>query len=96
MPRVPQQKRSEQTRARILEAGKRLFMRDGYHSTSRKKIAAEAGVAIGSFYSYFDDQVVSGQSYDYALEVMYLGGHRALEGPAQVAVRWRLKLPLLQ
>jgi len=56
MARVPQQKRSEQTRARILEAGKRLFMRDGYHGTSSKKIAAEAGVAIGSFYSYFDDK----------------------------------------
>ena len=34
MGRIPKQKRSEETRARIIEAGKELFSRDGYHSTS--------------------------------------------------------------
>ncbi len=56
MARIPQQKRSEETRAKILAAGKRLLSRDGYHGTSSKKIAAEAGVAIGSFYNYFPDK----------------------------------------
>lgn len=56
MARIPQQKRSEETRAKILAAGKRLLSRDGYHGTSSKKIAAAAGVAIGSFYNYFPDK----------------------------------------
>ncbi len=54
--RIPQQKRSEETRQRILDAGLRLFERDGYSSTSSKKIAREAGVSVGSFYSYFEDK----------------------------------------
>lgn len=56
MARVPQQKRSEETRKKIIAAGMRLFSRDGYHGTSSKKIAADAGVAIGSFYNYFADK----------------------------------------
>lgn len=54
--RVPQQKRSEETRRKILDAGLILFERDGYHATSSKKIAREAGVSVGSFYSYFKDK----------------------------------------
>jgi len=52
----PKQKRSEETRRRIIEAGIRLFSENGYHSTSSKKIAREAGTAVGSFYNYFDDK----------------------------------------
>ncbi|MBT3220467.1 MAG: TetR/AcrR family transcriptional regulator [Proteobacteria bacterium] len=51
--RRPRQKRSESTRNKIIESGKRLFSEDGYHGTSSKKIAREAGIAIGSFYNYF-------------------------------------------
>jgi len=54
--RVPQQKRSEETRQRILEAGRKLLCEEGYHATSSKKIAKEAGVSVGSFYSYFRDK----------------------------------------
>ncbi len=54
--KMPKQKRSEKTRAKIIKAGIRLFSKDGYHSTSSKKIAREAGVAIGSFYNYFKDK----------------------------------------
>jgi len=53
---IPKQRRSEQTRARIVEAGKRLFSEEGYHRTSSKKIAREAGVATGSFYNHFEDK----------------------------------------
>jgi len=54
--REPQQERSAATRARIVAAGKELMGRDGYHGTSSKKIAAAAGVSIGSFYNHFRDK----------------------------------------
>jgi AcrR family transcriptional regulator len=54
--RIPKQKRSEETRERILEAGQRLFAKFGYHDTSSKKIAYEAGISVGSFYNYFEDK----------------------------------------
>ncbi len=39
-----------------MRAGAELIARDGYHNTSSKKIAREAGVAIGSFYNHFADK----------------------------------------
>lgn len=40
----------------MLDAGERLFCRQGFHGTNSKEIAGEAGVAIGSFYAYFRDK----------------------------------------
>jgi len=54
--RTPQQDRSRTTKNRLLDAGQRLICRKGYHGTNSKEIAAEAGVAIGSFYAYFRDK----------------------------------------
>lgn len=51
--RTPRQDRSRETRERLLDAGQNLFRRRGFHGTNSKEIAAEAGVAIGSFYAYF-------------------------------------------
>ena len=56
--RIPRQERSIQTRMLILKAAEELFSARGYHKTSTKQIAKVAGVAIGSFYSYFDDKKV--------------------------------------
>lgn len=54
--RKPVQDRGIQTRAAILDAAKALFAEKGYHGTNSKEIAAKAGVATGTFYSYFDDK----------------------------------------
>jgi len=54
--RTPQQKRSEDTRKRIIAAAERLFSEKGYYNTNTKEIARAAGVSIGSFYSYFKDK----------------------------------------
>jgi AcrR family transcriptional regulator len=54
--RVPQQERSRETRKRLIAAGERLFSQKGFHKTTSKEIAREAGVAIGSFYAYFADK----------------------------------------
>lgn len=54
--RIPVQNRSIETKSRILEAGMRLFSQKGLHGTNSREIATEANVAIGSFYSYFEDK----------------------------------------
>jgi AcrR family transcriptional regulator len=54
--RVPQQERSRETKRRLIVAGERLFSLKGFHNTTSKEIATEAGVAIGSFYAYFPDK----------------------------------------
>jgi AcrR family transcriptional regulator len=50
-PRSPKGRR---TRARLLEAGKVVFERDGFLQARISDIAAEAGVSHGSFYHYFE------------------------------------------
>ncbi len=54
--RIPQQKRSIETKNRILVAAKDQFAQSGFHGTNAKEIAAAAGVSVGSFYSYFKDK----------------------------------------
>ena len=54
--RIPQQKRSIETRSKILIAAKDQFAEHGFHGTNAKEIAATAGVSVGSFYSYFKDK----------------------------------------
>jgi len=43
-------------RAQILEAGRSCFARKGLYETLVEEIAAEAGVAKGTFYLYFKDK----------------------------------------
>lgn len=54
--RTPQQKRSIETRNRIINAAMQLFSEKGFYATNSKEIAAAAGVSIGSFYSYFEEK----------------------------------------
>jgi AcrR family transcriptional regulator len=45
--------RGQRTRREITEAARRVFERDGYLDANVDDIVAEAGVARGSFYTYF-------------------------------------------
>lgn len=54
--RSPVQKRGIETRDRIIEAGMALFAEKGYHKTNALEIAARAGMATGTFYSYFNNK----------------------------------------
>ncbi len=54
--RIPKQKRSIETKNRILVAAKDQFAKNGFHGTNAKEIATAAGVSVGSFYSYFKDK----------------------------------------
>jgi AcrR family transcriptional regulator len=53
--RVPRQARSQQTVDCILEAATRVFRREGFRGTTNR-VAAEAGVSIGSLYEYFPNK----------------------------------------
>ncbi len=49
----PKSDKGRRTRARFIEAGKLVFARDGFRKARIVDIAAEAGVATGSFYTHF-------------------------------------------
>lgn len=48
--------KSEATRARILEAALRIFRERGFQPATMREIAAEAGMALGAAYYYFDSK----------------------------------------
>ncbi|WP_063052345.1 helix-turn-helix domain-containing protein [Nocardia arthritidis] len=56
--RRPTQERAKATRERILDTAARLFGERGIANTSTNRIAAEAGVSIGTVYRYFADRAV--------------------------------------
>jgi AcrR family transcriptional regulator len=51
--RLSRRERADQTRARMIEAAYRLFMRDGYAATTMQAVAEEAGVAVQTVYFTF-------------------------------------------
>src|SRR5262245_43623544 len=51
--KIASQKRSRLTVAALLQATARILVKDGYDRASTNKIAAAAGVSIGSLYQYF-------------------------------------------
>lgn len=54
--RKPQQKRSIETKEKILSAAYALFCEKGYFSTTTNEIAKVAKVSIGSLYAYYKDK----------------------------------------
>jgi AcrR family transcriptional regulator len=52
----PRGKKGERTRARLIDAARRVFERDGYLDARVLDITAEAGMSSGSFYTYFEDK----------------------------------------
>jgi len=50
------QKRSRETRVRILSVAKKLFKEEGYEQTSTDRIATQANVAKGSVFAHFGDK----------------------------------------
>ena len=56
--RRPTQERARATRELILDTAARLFGERGIADTSTNRIAAEAGISIGTVYRYFSDRAV--------------------------------------
>ncbi|MFD1859299.1 TetR/AcrR family transcriptional regulator [Aeromicrobium camelliae] len=51
--KVTRAERQAQTRDRLIEVAKEMFLRDGYAATSLDKVALEAGFSKGAVYSNF-------------------------------------------
>ena len=49
-------RRGEQTRNNIIQAAHDLFIRQGYHGTSMRQIARDAGIALGGLYNHFESK----------------------------------------
>ena len=91
MPRKPatnprksaSQARSRQTVEALLEATARVLVKDGYDRASTNKIAAVAGVSIGSLYQYFPNKeaLIAALIERHAGEIIAIM-HRALGDPA--------------
>ncbi len=54
--KIDKVKKSEETRSRILEAALSVFRERGFEKATMREIAAEAGVAVGAAYYYFDSK----------------------------------------
>src|SRR5882672_964661 len=52
-PRTLRAEQAEQTRHRIVDAARKLFLEGGYPSTTITSVAEEAGVAVETVYSRF-------------------------------------------
>ncbi|WP_084255314.1 TetR/AcrR family transcriptional regulator [Nocardioides sp. J54] len=52
----PRTARGARTRARLVQAARTVFERDGYLDARLADITSEAGTASGSFYTYFDSK----------------------------------------
>ena len=48
--------RGERARGEILQAAQRLFVERGFHGTSMRQIAQEAGIALGGIYNHFSSK----------------------------------------
>jgi AcrR family transcriptional regulator len=55
-PTEPRSRKGKQTRARLLDAAKRVFERDGFLEARVSDIVDEAGISHGAFYHYFDSK----------------------------------------
>jgi AcrR family transcriptional regulator len=50
------QSRGERTRSEIILAAHDLFIQQGYHGTSMRQIARQAGIALGGLYNHFESK----------------------------------------
>jgi AcrR family transcriptional regulator len=86
------QKRSRLTVDALLEATARILVKDGYDGASTNKIAATAGVSIGSLYQYFPSKeaLVAGVIERHAQDLMQVARDTFLKAatqPIEVAAR---------
>ena len=83
-------KKSEETRGRILEAALSIFRERGFEKATMREIAAEAGVAVGAAYYYFDskDAIVMA-FYERAQGEMHPQIEAALDGAKTLEARLR-------
>ena len=87
-------RKSEQTKARIVDSALELFLEHGYDGTTMRAIAKAAGVSVGNAYYYFDSkehliQEYYGRVLDAHLEAARpaLARERTLQGRLRGVIR---------
>jgi len=88
----PSQQRSQLTVAALLKATAHILVKEGYESASTNRIAAAAGVSIGSLYQYFPSKealvaAVVDRHMQEMLELLRAAVDRVREQPVEVAAR---------
>jgi AcrR family transcriptional regulator len=71
-------------RRQILDAARRCFLRNGFHSTSMQDVIAEAGLSVGAVYRYFrsKNEIIAAIAEEYAEHVKQIfGGLSDPDGP---------------
>jgi AcrR family transcriptional regulator len=68
----PSTPKGKNTQAAILESANELFLRQGYHGTSMRQIARDAGIALGGIYNHFS-------SKEAIFEAVFLANHPVLQ-----------------
>ena len=56
VPGGPRSRKGERTRARLIDAAREVFERDGFLTARIADIASTAGLSQGSFYHYFESK----------------------------------------
>jgi AcrR family transcriptional regulator len=83
-------KKSEETRSRILETALSVFQERGFAQATMREIAAEAGVAVGAAYYYFDSKDALVMAfYERAQEEMHRETEAALDRAKTLEARLR-------
>ena len=86
--------KGERTRQVILDAAYCLFIEQGYHATSMRQIAEQAGVALGGIYNHFeskeqifDNVLLDKHPYRQILEILQAAPGETMEAFTQNAAR---------
>ena len=93
----PTQQRSQLTVAALLKATAHILVKEGYESASTNRIAAAAGVSIGSLYQYFPSKealvaAVVDRHMQEMLELLRAAVDRVREQPVEAATRELVKV----
>lgn len=93
-PSVPRSRKGMRTRARLVDAAKHVFEQNGFLNARIVDITEAAGVALGSFYHYFDSKEQLFRELAEAQEQrLTLPPDAEAEGPAPGEDRPRLGSP---
>jgi AcrR family transcriptional regulator len=86
--------KGERTSQVILEAAYALFLEQGYHATSMRQIAQQAGLALGGIYNHFESKeqifetvLLEKHPYRQMLQILQAAPGDSLEQLAQNAAR---------
>jgi AcrR family transcriptional regulator len=90
--RAPRQKRAADTVGVLLDATEIVFAKHGFHATTTNRIAAAAGVSIGTLYHYFPStealiEAVVHRMWRTELEALQSRAMLLIEAPLDHAVR---------